>query len=257
MSNEVKFEIKFWVIIVLLFGSVGAYLGMTETPNPTLENSIETTIDNVVYIRNNSGRCQGSGVLLKPGLILTARHVVENGEDFEVKLNDGTVYKANRAVTSKTHDLGFIKLDIEDDLPECTTQIGTIKDCRLGQTVYAIGSPYGDIHQNSVTAGIVSSLARKLEDFDCPKAYGWSATWQTDAAGHPGNSGCPVYTLDGKVVGILVGGYSNALIYCIPAELVTEDCQAIELMFLMDNYILERDDDYNSAVYDFLNGVIN
>jgi len=90
----------------------------------------------------------------------------------------------------------------------------------------------------------VSSLARKLEDFGWEKSFGWSVSWQTDTAGHPGNSGCPVYTLDGKVVGILVGGYSNALIYCIPPELVTEDYQVIELMFLMDQYQKEQEPEH-------------
>jgi len=254
MSKEqgklTKLDIAFWCVIFSLMIGFAGFMAYDELTCPeqnscySLEDSIESTIDNVVHIRNKSGGWQGSGVLLKPNLILTARHVAEDGEDFDVTLNDGIVYKANRAITSKMYDLGFIKLDVDVNLPVCTTKIGTIKDCRLGQTVYAIGSPFGDVNQNSVTAGIVSSLARKLEDFGWEKSFGWSVSWQTDTAGHPGNSGCPVYTLDGKVVGILVGGYSNALIYCIPPELVTEDYQVIELMFLMDQYQKEQEPEH-------------
>lgn len=211
-----------------------------------LEDSIEHTIDNVVHIRNNTVRLQGSGVLIRSDLVLTARHIAETGEDFDIMTNDGKVYKAERAITSKKYDLGFIKL--KNNI-KYTTVIGDINDCRLGQTVYAIGSPYGDINQNSVTTGIVSSLARRLEDFGCPESYGWSCTFQTDAAGHPGNSGCPVYTLDGKVRGILVGGFSNAIIYCIPASLIANDCQVIQLMFLMDEYQKEMAPDYDDWSY--------
>lgn len=229
-------KIKDVVIIIGVLLILGLGIGVPialELNKTTLETSIPKVIDNVVHIRNNTGQWQGSGVLIAPDLVLTARHVAETGEDFEVKTNDGKIYKAEQAITSKKYDLGFIKL--KEKLP-CTTVVGDIGECRLGQTVYAIGSPFGDINQNSVTSGIVSSLLRKLEDFGCPEYYGWSVTFQTDTAGHPGNSGCPVYTLDGKVRGILVGGFSNSIIYCVPAELIVNDCQVIQLMFLMDEY---------------------
>lgn len=229
-------KIKDIIIIISVLFILGLAIGTPvalQFNRITLENSIPNVINNVVHIRNNTGQWQGSGVLLAPDLVLTARHVVDNGEDFEVKTNDGKVYKAERAISSKKYDLGFLKL--KDKLP-CTTVVGDITECRLGQPVYAIGSPYGDMNQNSVTSGIVSSMARKLEDFGCPETYGWSCVFQTDAAGHPGNSGCPIYTLDGKVRGILVGGITNAIVYCIPATLVANDCQIIQLMFLMDEY---------------------
>lgn len=237
-------------LILIVIGGIG-FPVIYEVYKPsisksTLEDSIPKVIDNVVHIRNNTGQWQGSGVLIAPDLVLTARHVAETGEDFEVKTNDGKIYKAERAITSKKYDLGFIKLK---DKLSCNTIIGDITECRLGQTVYAIGSPYGDINQNSVTAGIVSSLSRKLEDFGCPESYGWSCTFQTDTAGHPGNSGCPIYTLDGKVRGILVGGFSNAIIYCIPATLVANDCQVIQLMFLMDEYQKEIAPEYKDYPY--------
>lgn len=200
---------------------------------PNLPDAVDSVINNVVHIRNNTGQWQGSGVLIAPDLVLTARHVVEKGEDFSIKTNNEKIYEAERAISSKKYDLGFIKLKKK---LKCTTKIGDIADCRLGQDVFAIGSPLGDMNFNSVTAGVISSLSRKLEDFGCPENYGWSVSFQTDAAGHPGNSGCPIYTMDGKVRGILVGGWSNALIYCIPAKLVANDCQVIELMFLMDEY---------------------
>ena len=236
----------FGFVIVIPLSSLWHGTFTVNVPLNQLEDSIESTINNVVHIRNNTGQWQGSGVLVAPDLVLTARHVVESGEDFSIKTNNGKIYEAERAISSKKYDLGFIKL--KDKLP-CTTVVGDISECRLGQTVYTIGSPMGDINQNSVTSGIISSLARKLENFGYPKNYGWSVSFQTDAAGHPGNSGCPVYTLDGKVRGILVGGFSPVLIYCIPAELVINDCQVIQLMFLMDEYQKEIAPVYNQNPY--------
>lgn len=240
-----------FILVVVIVGVTGLTLtavGPVKTQSiqvstiqvSTLENSIQNTIDNVVHVRNNTGGWQGSGVLVAPDLILTARHVAETGQDFDITTNDGKAYKATRAISSKKYDLGFIKLDVQ--LP-CTTKLGRIKDCRLGETVYAIGSPFGDINFNSVTLGIISSLSRNLEKFDCPKEMGWSVSFQTDAAGHPGNSGCPVFTVDGVVRGILVGGFSNSLIYCIPVDLVANDCQMIQLKFAMDTYKLEQPKD--------------
>lgn len=226
------------LVVVISLTFVGMTVINFTTPNivvgsTQLETSIQNTIDNVVHVRNNTGGWQGSGVLIAPDLILTARHVAEGGLDFDIMTNDGKVYKATTAISSKKYDLGFIKLGVK--LP-CTTRVGNIDDCRLGQSVYAIGSPFGDINFNSVTLGIISSLKRDLEKYDCPKEMGWSVAFQTDAAGHPGNSGCPVFTTDGVVRGILVGGLSNALIYCVPVELVVNDCQMVQLMFAMDLY---------------------
>uniref|UniRef100_A0A6M3IFZ3 Putative trypsin-like peptidase domain containing protein n=1 Tax=viral metagenome TaxID=1070528 RepID=A0A6M3IFZ3_9ZZZZ len=250
------------IIVTLFLGAVAVYVKFEDINQRTdgilkqkpilIEDVIPSVIDNVVHVKNNTGQWQGSGVLIAPDLVLTARHVAETGEDFTITTNDGKQYKAERAISSKKYDLGFIKLQ---EPVKCTTRFGSIDDCKLGQPVFAIGSPFGDMNMNSVTAGIISSKARTLEDYGCPKSYGWSISFQTDAAGHPGNSGCPVYTLDGIVRGILVGGWSNALIYCIPTELVANDCRVIQLMFLMDTYQYEKasayepDDDpyYNEA----------
>jgi S1-C subfamily serine protease len=234
------------IVVVLFLGIVAVYVRLQDIKAVTdsgtqqivlVEDVIPSVIDNAVLVKNNTGQWQGSGVLIAPDLVLTARHVVETGEDFTITTNDGKQYRAERAISSKKYDLGFIKL--QESL-KCTTRFGQIDDCKLGQLVFAIGSPFGEININSVTAGIISSKARTLEDYGCPKSYGWSISFQTDAAGHPGSSGCPVYTLDGIVRGILVGSWSNALIYCIPAELVANDCQVIQLMFLMDEYALEQ-----------------
>jgi serine protease Do len=97
---------------------------------------------------------QGSGFILSPHIIGTARHVVEGIESFEITLDDGTVVHATRAISSKDHDIAFIW--VEEELPN-PVELGDIEDCELGQELFAIGSGYGKVNFNSVTKGIVSA----------------------------------------------------------------------------------------------------
>ena len=210
-----------------------------------LEDVVENVIGSVVHITNNDMGWQGSGVLIKSNLILTARHVDKDSDNFTITLNNGDEVKAIRAISSKKYDLGFIKLEKPVDIKPA--KLASIKETRLGQMVFAIGSPYGKENFNSVTLGIISGLDRNWEqtDYYTGKSYGWEVAFTTDAAGHPGNSGCPVFTLDGKVRGVLVGGYSSVLIGCMPVDLVLEDIDEIYLMFTQDQYEFEEESVYN------------
>jgi len=209
-----------------------------EIIKPSLEEVIKNTIGSVVHINNVDCGWQGSGVAIASDLILTARHVAEDSERFTITLEDGTIVYATRAISSKKHDLAFIKLDEPVLTP---VELGSVQDCNLGQQVFCIGSPYGKMNFNSVTLGIVSGLNRDCDELNYESweemDYGWSVAFTTDAAGHPGNSGCPVFTMDGIVRGILVGGHSPVLIYCMPVDLVMDDTEEIELMFVQ-NYRL-------------------
>lgn len=204
----------------------------------SLPDRIEQVSDSVVHIVNETQGLQGSGIAISPDIIMTARHVVEGGEKFVVTLADSNEVIATQAISSKKYDLGFIKFD---EFVLKPARLGSIKDCRLGQQVFVIGSPFGKLNFNSVTLGIISGLNRDCDFVDWyGNDYGWHITFMTDAAGHPGNSGCPVFTTDGVVRGILVGGLSPVLIYCVPVDLVVKDLPLISAMFAMDNYYLEE-----------------
>lgn len=222
-----------------------------QEPKPIIEHPmslpdrVEQVSDSVVHIYNNTQGWQGSGVVITEDIILTARHVVEGGVDFTITLSDCTKLRTERAISSKKYDLGFIKLDKSD--PNYVilkpVRLGSVKDCKLGQQVFVIGSPYGKLNFNSITLGIVSGLNRNFDEWAMEHGYteyGWSVTFTTDAAGHPGNSGCPVFTMDGRVRGILVGGFSPVLIYCVPIDLVAKDLSLIDIMFALDNYEFEE-----------------
>ncbi|MBE3036468.1 MAG: serine protease [Candidatus Atribacteria bacterium] len=180
---------------------------------------------------------QGSGFIISEHLIATARHVVEGVEDFEITFDSGDKVNATKAISSKDHDVAFIWVD--EPMPKALV-LGSIKDCKLGEQIITIGSPFGKINFNSVTLGIVSGLDRNYDELNDSmygeQDYGWSVAFQTDSPGHPGNSGCPVFTADGIVRGILVGGLSPSLILVMPVDIFIDDIEIIEMMFRQDEY---------------------
>ena len=204
---------------------------------------------------------QGSGFVIGPHLIMTARHCVEGVESFTITTHDGLLLHASRAISSKKHDIAFIYIDdlsclgFSDDrvrykLPPkevklMPLKLGSIKECRLGQEIITIGSPYGKINFNSVTLGIISGLDRNYDPLNSgmygEHDYGWSVAFQTDSPGHPGNSGCPVFTADGIVRGILVGGFSPSLIIAMPVDIFLEDIEEVELLLVQDKYYREKE----------------
>lgn len=218
----------------------------------SLPDRIEQVSNSVVHIVNETQGWQGSGVAISPNMIMTARHIVEGCGSFTITLSNGDEVKATRAISSKKYDLGFIRID--NSKWPCgkpvlkPARLGSIKDCRLGQQVFVIGSPFGKLNFNSVTLGIISGLNRNFDEWVMKRGYpgyGWPITFATDAVAHPGNSGGPVFTMDGKVRGIMVGGFIPTLMYCVPVDLVARDLILIEALFVMDNYYLEEVQEWN------------
>ncbi|AKC71673.1 DegQ family serine endoprotease [Pandoraea oxalativorans] len=142
-------------------------------------------------------RSLGSGFIVSPdGYILTNAHVVDDASQVTVKLTDKREYKAKVVGSDKTSDVALLKI-AATDLP--TVKIGDPSKSKAGEWVVAIGSPYG--FDNTVTAGIVSAKARALPDEN------YTPFIQTDVPVNPGNSGGPLFNLNGEVIGI------NSMIY--------------------------------------------
>lgn len=213
---------------------------------------VQTSIKGVVHLQCPSW--QGSGFVVGSSLIVTARHCVENIEIFQIMTPDGHQVRATRAISDKESDVAFIWIDdlrcVDDDPHHLVLhggrhevelnplRLGSIKDCRLGQNVYVIGSPYGKINFNSLTTGVISGV--DVDWSPLGEHYGWKVAFTVDSAGHPGNSGCPVFTTDGVVRGILVGGFSPVLISVMPCDLFMEDLLLVTSMFAQDRYEREE-----------------
>jgi serine protease Do len=156
----------------------------------------------------------GSGFIVTPdGMILTNAHVVDGATEVLVKLADKREFKAKVLGTDAKTDVAVIKIDATG-LP--AVKFGDTSKLRVGEWVAAIGSPFGLEH--TVTAGIVSAKSRNLPDERLVPFI------QTDVAVNPGNSGGPLFNMNGEVVGInsqifsTSGGYMG-LSFAIPIDL--------------------------------------
>lgn len=156
----------------------------------------------------------GSGFIVSAdGTILTNAHVVDGADEVTVKLTDKREFRAKVLGADKASDVAVLKIEAKD-LP--VARIGQTTNARVGDWVLAIGSPFG--FENSASAGIISAKSRTLPDGS------YVPFIQTDVAVNPGNSGGPLFNMNGEVIGInsqiysRSGGYQG-LSFAIPIEL--------------------------------------
>ena len=157
----------------------------------------------------------GSGVIIDERChLLTNNHVVEEARSLKITLTDGRVFNGIVKGTDEATDLAVIKLDSAETLPFAT--LGDSDNLKIGQVVIAIGNPFGLTGGPTVTAGIVSSLNRKIQ-FD----KGVLELIQTDAAINPGNSGGPLVDTNGEVVAINTAKmpYAHGIGFAVPINI--------------------------------------
>lgn len=158
----------------------------------------------------------GSGFLISAdGYVMTNNHVVAGADEIQVNLNDRRVFDAKVVGLDEPSDLALLKIDASD-LPHL--KFGDSDALRVGDWVLAIGSPFG--LEFSAAAGIVSAKGRTMPG---RSTYNYMSFIQTDVAINQGNSGGPLFNLDGDVIGInsqilsSTGG-SNGISFSIPSN---------------------------------------
>jgi putative serine protease PepD len=175
----------------------------TATPTARTVSTSETPADvynnthtGVVKITTDSGL--GTGILLdKQGDILTNDHVVDGANRFSVTFDStNQTHSAKLVGTDPSDDLAIVKID-PSGLNLTPLNLGDSSTVQVGQTVYALGNPFG--YTNSFSEGIVSGLNRTMT---APNGFTIGHSIQTDAAINPGNSGGPLLDGNGNVVGI-------------------------------------------------------
>ena len=145
----------------------------------------------------------GSGFIWdNSGKIITNFHVIQNADVAQVTLGDQTTWKARRVGMAPDKDLAVLHIDA----PASRLQpipVGTSKDLMVGQSVFAIGNPFG--LDQSLTTGVISALGREIESVTRRPIQG---VIQTDAAINPGNSGGPLLDSAGRLIGVNTAIYS-------------------------------------------------
>lgn len=169
--------------------------------------------------RNNSGRVSkslGSGFVIDAeGHIVTNNHVIEESDTIEVVFPNGDTYDAELLGRDPSTDLALLKIDAGKDLP--FVPFGDSEAAEVGDWVIAIGNPFG--YGGSVAAGIISARNRQINHGN------YDDFIQTDVAINKGNSGGPLFNMQGEVIGVNTAilsptGYSVGISFSIPADLV-------------------------------------
>lgn len=151
----------------------------------------------------------GTGFIIDPdGYVVTNEHVVRDADELVVRLSNEREYDAEVVGRDRKLDLALIKLKGASSLPAAT--LGNSDDLRVGESVVAVGNPFGLGH--TVTLGIVSAKARAIG------ASQYDDFIQTDASINPGNSGGPLFNSKGEVVGInaAIRAGANGIGFAIP-----------------------------------------
>jgi serine protease Do len=188
----------------------------------------------------SSGAVTGSGfILTSDGYILTNYHVIEyavqGNYKISVMLYDGTAYTATVVgYENDESDLAVLKIDATGLNP---VTLGNSDDMRVGDTVYAVGNPLGELAY-TMTRGMVSALDRDISSQD--ETTGETKTvnmFQFDAAVNSGNSGGPVYNEFGEVIGIVTAKYSSTGVEGLGFGIPINDATDIANDLIQNGYV--------------------
>jgi len=184
----------------------------SQQPAPTAADAYESILPSVVHVRGlpdapdadvPSERESQSGtgvVIVDTGIILTNLHVIQGAKRIQVVFHDGLESDAVVTGVQPEHDLAVLQAKIiPDDLYAATLR--STQGLRPGEPVVAVGFPFGI--GPSVSAGVISGLGREYQTVDGKRVL--TNLIQFDAAVNPGNSGGPLITPEGEVIGIVTG----------------------------------------------------
>jgi 2-alkenal reductase len=202
-----------------LLADESAVVRLFESASPSVAYITTETLQRNVF-GEELGQGAGSGFVWDgQGHVVTNFHVVQGARRVFVQLDAGKPVEAELVGAAPEYDLAVVRLlKLPRDLRPLP--LGSSRDLRIGQTVYAIGNPFG--LSRTLTRGIVSALDRELPTANFREVLG---VIQTDAAINPGNSGGPLLDSAGRLVGVnsairSSSGSSSGIGFAIPADLV-------------------------------------
>jgi serine protease Do len=161
----------------------------------------------------------GSGfVVHEDGFIVTNAHVVEGIERLKVVFSDGREFEVDVVSIDTSNDLAVLSVQADQTLP--AIDLGRSDDLMIGETVVAIGNPYG--YANTVTSGVVSAVGR---DIQVSEGFWLRGLIQTDAPINPGNSGGPLLNVNGRLIGVTTAIRAEAqnIGFAIPVDTLVDN----------------------------------
>ena len=183
----------------------------TMTPQDVYENYVNAVVlvynqgTTSTYWGQTESQSSGSGMIIsKDGYVLTNNHVVEGAEKLTVMTTSGEEYDATVIGADEVNDVALLKIEGDEDFP--TVSIGDSDKIEVGEQVCAIGNPLGEL-TNTLTVGYVSALDREISESSTGTTINM---FQTDCAINSGNSGGPIFDMNGNVVGITTAKYSSS-----------------------------------------------
>lgn len=213
--------------------------GQVITEKNSLASSVEKVQDAVVMIQAYQGEqlaSTGTGFVYKMddkyAYILTNQHVINGGDSINVVLNTAEVLKAKVMGGDEYLDLAVLRVD--NKKVTTNVKIAEKDETRLGDTVFTIGTPLGSAYRGSVTAGVLSGKDRLVTvNVNTTGSGDWvMKVLQVDAAVNPGNSGGPLFNVNGDVIGIismkLVQEEIEGMGFAISSDLVKNHLDSLE-----------------------------
>jgi len=215
--------------------------------NPFFEEFFKDFFD-PRFERRQESASLGSGVIIdgKRGFILTNAHVIESAGKIKVVLKDEREFEAKIVGADPDSDLAVLQINAQQALP--SIEMGSSDDLMIGETVIAIGNPFGFSH--TVTTGVISAVDRSIRAED--RVY--LDFIQIDASINPGNSGGPLLNINGDLIGINTAIYAKAqgIGFAIPInrakKIITDLIQFGEVIQTWIGIIVQ-DLDENLAAY--------
>ncbi|MBM4297498.1 MAG: trypsin-like serine protease, partial [Deltaproteobacteria bacterium] len=188
-----------------LRGDEKSTIALFKQASPAVVNITAIGVERDMFTLNLYQIPQGTGsgfVWDTTGNIITNFHVIQNADAAQVTLADQSNWKARVVGVAPDKDLAVLKIDAPANKLQ-PIPIGTSKDLQVGQSVFAIGNPFG--LDQTLTTGIISALNREIESVTRRPIQG---VIQSDAAINPGNSGGPLLDSAGRLIGVNTAIYS-------------------------------------------------
>ncbi len=220
--NELKADVD---VATAALTAINPRLSDFELASRMVAKRVEPSVVSIFRPGFRGREGQGSGVIVDAaGYIVTNFHVVNGARSISVHLTDGRVVPAKIIGADDITDLAVLKIDASNLI---AAEWGDSNELEVGDLVWALGSPFG--LERSFTFGIVSAKSRRSGSIAANNLY--QEYLQTDAAVNPGNSGGPLISIEGKIVGInaaIFGAAYQGISFAIPSSVAKKQYEILK-----------------------------